>query len=247
MSIYSKMRISNPSPYFETPTQVLNDDKLCHDDKVEVLRSMVLEAELMVDATAEGMPGGNPVYDAKDLQSALIQLDRIKEEADGADTPTLHDASFKRIMVLTTVDQEMNRTIADKAYNLAEVAGGKVYLLSVIPPECHRAGLAVAGPMVTAVPFVVTDDAQTLESLNEQIEALRDEMASSVETEIEVRRGQIEKVVFDYANECDADVIVVGSPSQSWLEGLLDTSTPHKVTRSVLCPVLVVPEVAEPA
>ncbi|MFT7596078.1 MAG: nucleotide-binding universal stress UspA family protein [Paracoccaceae bacterium] len=246
MTIYSKMRISNPTPYFETPAQVLNDDNLCHDDKVEVLRSMALDADQILEATAEGMPWGSPGYDTKDLQSALIQLEKIKE-TDGVEASNLHNASFNRIMVVTTMDQEMNRIIAHKAYNMAEVAGGKVYLLSVVPSEFEGIGLTAAGPMVTSVPLVATDDTDMLEDRNRQLEALRGELESSVETDVEVRSGQIEQVIFDYADECDADVIVVGSPNRSWLEAILETSISHKVTRSALCPVLVIPEAGEPA
>jgi hypothetical protein len=34
-------------------------------------------------------------------------------------------------MVVTTVDQDLNREIADFAYDMAEVTGGKVFLLNV--------------------------------------------------------------------------------------------------------------------
>lgn len=245
MSIYSKMRISNPSPYYETPAQVLNDGKLCHDDKVKVLSSMALDAEQAMEATVEGMPGGMPAYDAKDLQSALIQLDEIAEY-DSADDPIPRDVGFKRVMVVTTVDQQMNRIIAEKAYNMAEVAGGKVFMLSVIPSKFDGAGLAAAGPMVAAVPLVVTDAKQMLEDRNQQIEALRDEMESDVGTEIEVRSGDVEQVIADYADEVGADVIVVGSPNRSWLEALLGTSISPKTTRSAPCSVLIVPEAKTP-
>jgi nucleotide-binding universal stress UspA family protein len=67
---------------------------------------------------------------------------------------------------------------------------------------------------------------------------------SNVETEIEVRGGDVEKVIVDYADDCDADVIVVGSPNQSWLETLFDPSIARRVTKSAPCAVLVVPESA---
>jgi nucleotide-binding universal stress UspA family protein len=59
-----------------------------------------------------------------------------------------------------------------------------------------------------------------------------------------VRSGQIEQAITDYANDCDADIIVVGSPNRSWLEALFDPSITSKVTKSAPCPVLVVPEPA---
>ncbi len=79
MTSYAKARISNPAHYFETPVRVLSDDKLSRDDKVKVLRSMVLDAEQRVEATSEGMAGANPPFNTKELQSALIQLGKTKE------------------------------------------------------------------------------------------------------------------------------------------------------------------------
>ncbi len=97
---------------------------------------------------------------------------------------------------------------------------------------------------MAAVPLVVTDDAQIIEDRRDQLEELKTECGSSVETEIEVRSGQIEESIVAYADECEADLIIVGSPNRSWLEALLDTSVARHVTRSALCPVLVVPEPA---
>lgn len=243
MTLHSKTRLSKPSRYFETAAQVLNDDTKCRDDKEKILRSMALDAEQMLEATVEGMPLDSPAYDAKDLQSALIQLEHIK----GPDAPSSHDASFKRIMVVTTLDHEMNRTVTDTACNLAKAAGGKVFLLAVVPSDFELSALAAAGPMVAAVPLVVTDETDLIEGRNKQLEALRDEMASRVDAEIEVRNGQLTQVIVEYADECAADVIVVGSPNRSWLDSLLNMSISRKVTMSAPCPVLVVPEAAEPA
>ncbi|SEK85298.1 universal stress protein [Pacificibacter marinus] len=240
MTIYSKVRISNPLPYFETPTQVLGDDNLSHDDKEKVLRSMALDADQLAEATVEGMQGGSRASNADDLQSALIQLEDIKEH-DGVDKLNQSNSRFKKIMVVTTVDQDMNRTIADIACNMAAGAGGSVYLLSVVPSDFEVAGLAASGPMSIATPLVLTDDTQMLEDRTQQLEALRGEIESNIEIEIEVRSGQIEQVIVNYADDCDADVMVVGSPNRSWLETLLDTSVSRKVTKSAQCPVLVVP------
>ncbi|KIN71941.1 universal stress protein [Sulfitobacter guttiformis] len=243
MTIYAKMRISNPAPYFDTPDQVLCDDKLSSFDKEKVLRSMALDADQMVEATAEGMAVGKLAYNAKDLQSALIQLEKVKA-LEAADASALKTARFQRVIVVTTVDQDLNREIADVAYGMAEDVGGKVYLLNVVPSDFDGTGLAAAGPMVTAIPNVTSDTTQIIDDRRLQLSALNLECGSSVETEIEVRCGQIEQVIVDYAAECNADVIIVGSPNRSWLEALLDPSVARKVTKSAPCPVLVVPEPA---
>jgi nucleotide-binding universal stress UspA family protein len=243
MTTYAQARIANPSPYFEVPDQVLADEKLSNDDKEKVLKSMALDVDQMLEATAEGMAVGKLAYTAKDLQSALIQLKKIKEP-DTVEQPDLTNARFKRIVVVTTLNQELNREIANVAYDMAEAVGGKVCLLNVVPPEFDGAGLVAAGPMGTVVPLAATDNTQIIEDRQEQLLELRIERGSSVKTEIEVRSGQIEDVIVAYADESDADLIVVGSANRSWLETLFDISIARKVTKSAPCPVLVVPEPA---
>lgn len=241
MTTYAQARIANPSPYFEGPDQVLTDENLSHDDKVKVLKSMALDADQKLEATAEGMAIDKPAYTPKDLQSALIQLNKIKE-LDIVEDQNLTQARFKRIVVVTTVNQALNREITDVAYDIAEAADGKVCLLNVVPSEFDEAGLAAAGPMVTAVPLAATDNTQIILDRKEQLSELRAESASIIATDIEVRSGRIEDVIVEYADESDADLIVVGSANRSWLEALFDTSIARKVTKSAPCPVLVVPD-----
>jgi nucleotide-binding universal stress UspA family protein len=243
MTTYAQARIANPSPYFEVPDQVLTDGKLSHDDRERVLKSMALDADQMLEATAEGMAVGELAYTAKDPQSALLQLKEIKE-SDPVKELNLTNARFRKILVVTTVNQELNREIAAVAYDMAEVGDGKVCLLNVVPSEFDGAGLAAAGPMITAVPLAATDNTQIIEDRTEQLSELCVESASNVETEIEVRSGQIEDVIIEYADESGADLIVVGSANRSWLEALFDTSISRKVTKLAPCPVLVVPEPA---
>jgi nucleotide-binding universal stress UspA family protein len=241
MSTYAKAILSDPSRTFQTPDQVLHDGKLSRDDKVTVLRSMAAYADQIGVAASEGMAGSKPAYNANDLQSALAHLEKLKKY-ETVDDAGLQTARFQRIMVVTTVNQDLNRAIADVAFDMAEIVSGKVYLLNVVPSALDGVGLAAAGPMVTAVPLVAADDSQIIEDRTEQLAVLRAESGSSVETEIEVRTGQIEQVIVDYADDCGADVVVVGAPNRSWLEALFDPSIARRVTRSAPCPVLVVPE-----
>lgn len=241
MTTYAQERIKNPARYFETPDHVLIDDKLSRDDKVKVLRSMALDADQMVETTSEGMAGINLAYNANDLQSALIKLEEA-EELQLANNSTTQKARFQKIVVVTTVNQDLNRAIADVAFDMAEVAGGKVHLLNVVPSAFEGSGIVAAGPMGIAVPLTKTDNKQVILDRHELLVDLQSENASSVETEIEVRSGQIEQVIIDYADDCDADVIVVGSPNRSWLEALFEPSIAHSVTKTAPCPVLIVPE-----
>jgi nucleotide-binding universal stress UspA family protein len=243
MTNYAYARISNPSRYFETPDHVLSDVKLGQSDKVKILKSMAVDADQKLEATSEGMAGSNPSYNAKEVQDALVHLENVKD-VEGVEVTNVKVARFQCIVVVTTVDQNLNCEIAGVAFDVAESAGGKVCLLSVVPSAFEGAGLSASGLMVGAFPLVETDNTQIIEDRRDQLEELKTACGSSVETEIEVRSGQIEEVIVAYADECDADLIIVGSPNRSWLEALLNTSVARKVTRSALCPVLVVPEPA---
>ena len=243
MTNYVQARITNPSHYFETPGHVLSDVKLGHTDKVKILKSMAVDADQKLEATSEGMAGSNPSYDAKDLQTALVHLEHVKD-VEGVEIADVQTARFQRIVVVTTVDQHLNCEIAGVAFDIAEAVGGKVSLLNVVPSAFEGAGLAAAAPMVTAVPLVATDNAQIIADRREQLAELEASCGSSVETDIEVRSGQIEEAIVAYADECEADLIIVGSPNRSWLEALLETPVDRRVTRSATCPVLVVPEPA---
>lgn len=240
MSSYAKERISNPSRYFETPDHVLNDDKLSHFEKEEVLRSMADDAEQMLEATSEGMDGGNPAFKAKDLQSALKKLKVISELA-SEDGLMRQGAHFQRIVVVTTVNQDLNREVANVAFDLAEIVKGKVTLLSVVPPAVEAAGYVAPGSMGAVVP-PPTDDSQIIKDREDLLRKLKAESGAGIDTEIEVRCGHIEQTIMEYASDSDADVIVVGSPNRSWLEKLFEPSTARSVTKIASCPVLVVPD-----
>lgn len=245
MTRYTQARISNPSRYFETPDHVLSDVKLSHADKVKILRSMAFDADQKLEATSEGMAKSIQSYDAKELQSALLHLENVKD-VEGVETIVetinLRTARFQSIMVVTTDDQNLNSEIAGIAFDLAEKMSGKVCLLNVVSSTFEGPRLAAAGPIFTGVSLVATDNTQIIEDRRGKLEELKATYGSNVETEIEVCSGQIEEVMVAYAYECDADLIIVGSPNRSWLEALLDTSVARQVTRSALCPVLVVPE-----
>jgi nucleotide-binding universal stress UspA family protein len=201
---------------------------------------MAVDADQKLEATSEGMTGSSPTYNAKELQSALVHLEQVKE-AEAEFHADLQTARFQRIMVVTTVDQHLNREVASVAFDMAEDVGGKVCLLNVVSSAPQGAGQAAARPMVAAVLLVATDDAQIIEDRRKQLAELSAASGSSIQTEIEVRSGQIEEVIVTYADEWNADVIIVGSPNRSWLETFFDTSVAYKVTRSAHCPVLVVP------
>lgn len=65
----------NPSEFYESPTDVLRDQELSRDEKRRVLKSMEVDAELMADATAENMAGGEKGPSLRDIHAALRTLE----------------------------------------------------------------------------------------------------------------------------------------------------------------------------
>lgn len=240
MTSDTKAKISNPVDYFDTPQSVLRDTDLTRDEKIKVLQSMGREADRKMPPASGGMPSPDKAYNTDDLQLALAQLEAAIDPKT-VDDSTSQQSRFQQIMVVTTGDQDLNRDIVDVAYGIAEMSGGKVCLLSVVSPAPASSVIAV-GSMGAAVPLVATDNGQILEDRAQQLAELRAENNARVETEMEVRSGQIEDVIVEYADDYSADIIVVGSPNRSWLETLFNPSIARRVTRSAPCPVLVVPQ-----
>ncbi|WP_299046470.1 universal stress protein [uncultured Tateyamaria sp.] len=243
MTRYAQQRIANPVYFFDAPDQVLTDEKLTWDEKQKVLQSMVVDAEQLVDATAEGMESPEPTYKAEDLRRALAQLGDTKDTAaPAADAVQNRSSQFKRIIVVTTARQDLNRVVLDHALDMADLSDGDVSLLNIVPSEADTVGSMAAMPMAGTVQGVRVDTSAILEDRKKLLADLRDTCGAGDAVEIEVRTGPIEGEIVAYAETCNADLIVVGSPNRSWLEGLFNPTLDRHVTRIAPCPVLVVPE-----
>ena len=118
MTNYVQARITNPSHYYKTPGHVLRDVELGHADKVKILRSMAVDADQKLVATSEGMAGSNPSYTAKELQTALVHLENVKD-VEGVEITDAQTARFRHFMVVTTVDQHLNFEIVSVAFDMA--------------------------------------------------------------------------------------------------------------------------------
>lgn len=243
MNSYASSRISNPTDYFAKPDDVLNDGKLSHDEKQKILRSMADQAKQAIEGSAAGTVGPEPLYTLDDLQTALEKLHKIKSlTKEGA--PMSQKSRFQRILVVATGNQDLNREIATVAYDLAEISGGRVSLLSVVPPIHETVGMAAAAPMVSVAP-VTSDTSRIIKDREAQLTQLQTECGAGFETDTEVVYDLIEDMIADYAKDHNADIIVVGAPNRSWLEALFKPSTALSITKAAICPVLVVPELAQ--
>lgn len=244
MTHYTRERIANPVHFFKTPDDVLEDDNLSHDQKEKVLKSMAVDAEQMVDATAEGMEGPDQADKADDLQRALSKLSEMRQEdTNMTKRPQQTETGrFKQIVVVTTVSQDLNRIVLDHALDLSDMSGGDVSLLNVVPAEIAAVGPATGLPMAGTAQVVSVDQSEIVNDRKKLLKELRDAFGADETVDIEVRSGPIEEEIVAYAETRGADVIVVGSPNRSWLEGLFNPAIDRRVTKFAPCPVLVVPE-----
>ena len=204
-------------------------------------KSRISNSKQIPEASAEEMVVPEASQKTNDLQSALERVDEIKTSTND-DTLASQNSRFQQIVVVATQNQDLNREIAAVAYDLAEISGGKVSFLSVVAPV-NEAGLAAtAVPMGSFVAPVAGDADQAIKDREALLAELKADCGTRIEADTEVAYGLIEEVIGAYANDHNADVIVVGSPNRSWLEALFNPSTARSVTKTASCPVLVVPE-----
>ncbi len=223
---------------------VLEDDNLSLNDKQKVLQSMADEAEQLVDATAEGMQSSGRNHRAEELRTALAAL-TAAEKGNAAPTNPVDPSKrhFQQIIAVMTENSRLNDVVVELAIDLARLSRGAVSLLSVLPPTIDDAGPAAAGmPMVAPVAVPSLDASKVLEDRKRSLEELKAEKSQGETMTIEVRSGDVEREIVDFAEKAGADVIIVGSPDRSWLEGFFDPPIDRSVVKSAPCPVLVVPE-----
>lgn len=243
MNRYAQQRIANPVYFFEKPDEVLQDANLEPVEKEQVLQSMAVDAEELVDGTDQSVDGLEPTYKAEDLRLALEKLSVAKNHVPyDHETQQNMATRFRQIVVVTTANQNLNCAALEHALYISDMSGGTVSLLNVVPPTIEGVGSATALPMSGAAPVVNVDDTEIIEDRRKLLAELRNALSVNEEVEIEVRSGHIEEEIVGYAEKVDADTIVVGSPNRSWLEGLFNPSIDHRVTKFAPCPVLVVPE-----
>ena len=150
---------------------------------------------------------------------------------------------FQEIIAVMTANSQLNDVVLELAIDLSRLSKGAVSLLSVVPPTMNDAGSAAAGmPMVAPVAVPSLDTSAVLQDRKRLLTELRAGKSKGETMRIEVRSGEVELEIVDFAEKAGADVIIVGSPDRSWLEGFFDPPIDRSVVKAAPCPVFVVPE-----
>ncbi|TNF59025.1 MAG: hypothetical protein EP307_11200, partial [Rhodobacteraceae bacterium] len=136
MSRYAMERIAHPQKHYCSAEDVARDDRLTADEKRRVLDSMALNAELMSEATEEGMTGGEQPPSLQEIRKAQAKIRAMPQSA--------APLRFRTILVALSGDDDLDRKVARAGFDMASVSGGAVRIVNVIEP-----GAAMTSPVVT--------------------------------------------------------------------------------------------------
>ncbi len=124
---------------------------------------------------------------------------------------------FKTVLFPLNRSQETRQAV-DIAIELVQKYQAELYVLSVMEPDGDR---------------------QSSQDLIQEVQAYFSEVGISVKTK--VAEGKAAFVICDFADEINADLIIMGSRGVSLAEEHPDDSVSQKVINLSPCPVLVVP------
>ncbi len=135
--------------------------------------------------------------------------------------------------ILVPVDgSDPSRTALAHAVRLADEVNATVHVFTVVEPS--RSSLTFAIDEVEDINRAITDLVDTIVDSNSW---------TDVSIQSDVRRGQpAYEVILDYANEIDADLIVLSRRGASSLPDVVFGSTADRVTRFTDIPVTLVPD-----
>lgn len=143
---------------------------------------------------------------------------------------------YERIVVPTD-GSERSMDAAREAFALVAEGGGSVYVVSVVDESASS--LLLTGESMGSLIERLQEDAQS------NVESVAAAAPSGVDVRTDVIRGMsVYQAIVDYAEDVDADLVVMGSAGRGGVGGILGSTT-QRVTENVGLPVLVVPEDAE--
>jgi len=135
--------------------------------------------------------------------------------------------------------------VAESGYELAKSLGAEVTLMHVLVDTMYYSSTAYSpimgfdgyiNPSFVQPDLIVELTKSTQEFLDKTKQHLRDETIKTI-----VLQGQVADSILDVAKKIKADIIVVGSHSQKWLESIVMGSVAEKVLHHTLVPLYIIP------
>lgn len=140
--------------------------------------------------------------------------------------------------ILVPIDfSDFSKNALRYAIQFAENFQAKVYIVYVIEPMVYPSDFSLGQVAIPNVEYDMQDRAKSeLDNL------IKNEITTSLETEIIIRAGKPFVEIIDVAAEKDIDLIIIATHGLTGVEHLLFGSTAEKVVRKAPCPVLSIRE-----
>ncbi len=144
--------------------------------------------------------------------------------------------NFNRILIPTDFSA-VSQAAIDAGANLADRKSAELFLVHALAPA------AVLPPLeMSAIPVVPVDDGS---AIRERLERLPVPAGfNRLPVHREVVNGDPARVIAEFVDEHNIDVIVMGTHSRSALSDFILGSVTESVVRHSKCPVLTIPAVA---
>ncbi len=142
--------------------------------------------------------------------------------------------NIKKILIALDYDPTAKK-IAEMGFALAKSMGAEVILLHVVVDLVHYSlSYMNMGPLV--LDSVVDLKDASLQFLEKTKKHLGDENIQTV-----VKEGDFADSILETSKSLHADLIVMGSHSQKWLENILMGSVTEKVLHHTTIPLFIIP------
>ena len=135
--------------------------------------------------------------------------------------------------------------VAETGYKLAKSLNAKVFLLHVITDPVYYSTTEYSPIMgfegfINMAPTVLENTeglkSSSLQYLEKSKQHLGDETIQTM-----VKEGEFAETILETAKELHADIIVLGSHSQKWLENIIMGSVAEKVLKNTSIPLFIIP------
>ncbi len=148
------------------------------------------------------------------------------------------DMQIQRILCPVDFSETSQRALA-YALGLAQAAGAELIVVHALEEAPLFA--AYAGPQAGSILAEAENAAR-----RELAELVADATLPAARLRTEILRGKIPQAILEYAEQQQADLIVMGTHGRSGLEYAFFGSVAERVIRRARCPVLIVPPRSRP-
>lgn len=148
--------------------------------------------------------------------------------------------------VLIAIDYNPTaQKVAETGFSMAKALNADVVLLHVVTDPVFYSSAEYSPIMgFTGVVYsneIASDSIEGLKNASKKYLKKTKEHLGDDNIQILVKEGDYADTILETAKEVDADIIVVGSHSQKWLENILMGSVAEKVLHDTSIPVLMIP------